>query len=367
MSSSSSSSSEPQQPTTTTSSSSEPSDDTTQQLHSQILSQIEFYFGEPNLRRDKWLRQRIESDKEGWVPVADLMTFNKLKAITTDPVQVANALLKSEILELDPTGVKVRNRQVKNLPQMQDAITFTAHAQGFPKDLNIEQITSKIESVIGKKPVYVQMRRDNKRFIGEVFIEFTTPEDTQAFVQNSDKLGEGYKAQMMSDFIQRAKSDLRNTTTTTSNNNNSGTGGGEGTATTTSSTSMMIGEDDPTTNDSELPGIVVKIDGLQGKELTRESFHQVLEKVLFIDYSRGEETCYIRVKELPEAEKMVSIVKEKFNTEQVKILNEEERKVYVEQAIKQRTEQRENRKRQGGGGGGGGRGGRSSHNKRQKR
>uniref|UniRef100_A0A2P2JKF9 HTH La-type RNA-binding domain-containing protein n=1 Tax=Rhizophora mucronata TaxID=61149 RepID=A0A2P2JKF9_RHIMU len=46
------------------------------QLHSKILSQIDYYFSNENLIKDIFLRQNM--DDQGWVPVQLIATFKKV-------------------------------------------------------------------------------------------------------------------------------------------------------------------------------------------------------------------------------------------------------------------------------------------------
>jgi hypothetical protein len=39
---------------------------------------LEFYFGDSNLRADKFLQKTIEKNPEGWVPISVLATFKKV-------------------------------------------------------------------------------------------------------------------------------------------------------------------------------------------------------------------------------------------------------------------------------------------------
>ena len=59
--------------------------------HIATLSQLEFYFGDANLRRDRFLRAEIEGSEDGFVQITVLQTFNKLKAagVTVDEIAAA--------------------------------------------------------------------------------------------------------------------------------------------------------------------------------------------------------------------------------------------------------------------------------------
>jgi hypothetical protein len=44
-----------------------------------IQKQIEYYLSDINLGRDKFFREQIETNKEGWVNIAHFLNCNKVK------------------------------------------------------------------------------------------------------------------------------------------------------------------------------------------------------------------------------------------------------------------------------------------------
>ena len=48
------------------------------ELESKVLRQIEYYFGDHNLSRDKFMQEEIKKD-EGWIPLAG--AFHRLTLI----------------------------------------------------------------------------------------------------------------------------------------------------------------------------------------------------------------------------------------------------------------------------------------------
>eukprot|EP00930_Biecheleria_cincta_P039067 TRINITY_DN2686_c0_g2_i1.p1 TRINITY_DN2686_c0_g2~~TRINITY_DN2686_c0_g2_i1.p1 ORF type:complete len:445 (-),score=85.49 TRINITY_DN2686_c0_g2_i1:133-1467(-) len=81
-------------------------------LAGKIREQVEYYFSDDNLRHDKFLQQLAEQGKDGFVPIRVLLTFNKIKCLTTDSSTLASALCGSSMLLVseDGMGVKVRPR-----------------------------------------------------------------------------------------------------------------------------------------------------------------------------------------------------------------------------------------------------------------
>ena len=52
-------------------------------LDKQIVRQIEYYLGDVNMVRDKFLKNEVTKD-EGWIPLSVLTTFKRLQSLTTD-------------------------------------------------------------------------------------------------------------------------------------------------------------------------------------------------------------------------------------------------------------------------------------------
>jgi lupus La protein len=78
----------------------------------EILKQVEFYFSDANLPRDKFLWTLTQSDpkKEGWVPIKQIASFKRMQRF--QPVEaISNALRGSkELLEVNEDGSAVRRK-----------------------------------------------------------------------------------------------------------------------------------------------------------------------------------------------------------------------------------------------------------------
>ncbi|KAF7489146.1 Lupus La -like protein [Sarcoptes scabiei] len=85
------------------------------------------------------------SQNDGWLPMEQLMKFNKLKQITTDDAVVIEALKKSKsgLLEISECGKKIR--RALPMPELSkeyidDLNLRTIHMKGFPKDSKFDDI-----------------------------------------------------------------------------------------------------------------------------------------------------------------------------------------------------------------------------------
>ncbi|XP_055543932.1 la-related protein 7 [Wyeomyia smithii] len=71
-----------------------------------IRSQMEFYFSDANLSKDRYLGQSIKNDP--FVPLLEFLKFNRIKKLTESVDDIATALKKSDVLQLSEDRSKVR-------------------------------------------------------------------------------------------------------------------------------------------------------------------------------------------------------------------------------------------------------------------
>jgi len=78
----------------------------------EILKQVEFYFSDANLPRDKFLWTLTQSDpkKEGWVSIKQIASFKRMQRF--QPLEsIVESLRKSkELLEVSEDGTSVRRK-----------------------------------------------------------------------------------------------------------------------------------------------------------------------------------------------------------------------------------------------------------------
>merc|ERR1712223_1599248 len=83
----------------------EPDDD----LCEKITQQVEFYFSDANITKDKFLLKHVKRNKEGFVSLKLISSFKRVKHLTKDWRQVAVAIeKKSKKLEVNDLKTKVR-------------------------------------------------------------------------------------------------------------------------------------------------------------------------------------------------------------------------------------------------------------------
>jgi len=83
----------------------QPDDD----LCEQVVQQVEFYFSDANITKDKFLLKHVKRNKEGFVSLKLISSFKRVKHLTKDWRQVAVAIeRKSKKLEVNDLKTKVR-------------------------------------------------------------------------------------------------------------------------------------------------------------------------------------------------------------------------------------------------------------------
>ncbi|XP_007430784.1 la-related protein 7 isoform X2 [Python bivittatus] len=152
------------------------------QVLSDIAKQVDFWFGDVNLHKDKFLREQIEKSRDGYVDISLLVSFNKMKKLTTDRKLIARAVKSSSVVELDLEGTRIRRRQPLG-EQPKDVDSRTVYVELLPKNVS----HSWIERVFGKcgNVVYVSIPRykTSKDPKGFAFVEFETKEQAEKAIE----------------------------------------------------------------------------------------------------------------------------------------------------------------------------------------
>ncbi|XP_042297400.1 lupus La protein isoform X2 [Sceloporus undulatus] len=157
-------------------------------LERKMCQQIEYYFGDHNLPRDKFLQEQLKLD-DGWVTLETLIKFNRLNRLTKDFNVIVGALKKSrnELLEVSEDNTKIRRSPNKPLPevteQYKDAIkSRSVYIKGFPLDATLDDIKEWLDPKANVENI--QMRKTlQKTFKGSIFAVFDSVESAKAFVE----------------------------------------------------------------------------------------------------------------------------------------------------------------------------------------
>ncbi|XP_050300139.1 la-related protein 7 [Anthonomus grandis grandis] len=154
-------------------------------LYNTILQQMEFYFSDSNLSKDRFLSQLLaESDD---IDLDVFLKFNKIKKLNCTTQDIQKAIKKSELIELSEDGLKIhRTKPIK----VKDNVDYcTIYVENIKGDANHETL-SQIFSDFGKV-VYVSIPKykHNKANKGFAFIEFETEEQAADCIRFFEGIG----------------------------------------------------------------------------------------------------------------------------------------------------------------------------------
>ena len=121
-------------------------------LLEKVHERLDFHLGDSNMRRDRFLKGDM-ANGGGFVSIDVLLTFNRLKVLTTDTEVVAKAAEQSNVVELseDRTSLKRKAPEPRS-----DSVPLTVFAETFPADTRWEQVRD-ASSTCGKVD-YVRLR-----------------------------------------------------------------------------------------------------------------------------------------------------------------------------------------------------------------
>jgi len=145
-----------------------------------LKRQLEYYFGDINFPRDKWMRAKA-AENNGYIPIALLLTFNRIKESTSDLQLVTEVLKSIPDLEVDDGKVK-RLKPVPDTFDFKSASNCTALLRGFPKPdpiVTIDEVTELIIPFANPINIYRKRNHQTKEFTGKVLIQFNSPEEAQ--------------------------------------------------------------------------------------------------------------------------------------------------------------------------------------------
>ncbi|XP_013200673.1 la protein homolog [Amyelois transitella] len=167
-----------------------------EELEGAIIRQVEYYFGDVNLPRDKFLREQVKLD-EGWVPLDILTRFNRLARLTTDTEVIAKALNNSTsgLLEVSEDNKKVRRHPELAIPEMneerrKELVGRTVYAKGFPKHSTLDELIEffkqyeTAENILMRR--YLDKNTKKRQFKGSIFVTFKTKEQAEKFLATPD-------------------------------------------------------------------------------------------------------------------------------------------------------------------------------------
>lgn len=348
-------------------------------LNAKIKRQLEYYFGDHNLMRDKFLKEKIKED-DGWVTLETMLNFNRLKQLTEDHKLICLSLKESSLMEVNDACDKVRRKTDRPLPEdnkeWKDAVAArTVYAKAFPADSNLDDLMEFFEAYGNIDNL--QMRREFHKktvFKGSVFVTFQKKDDADKFVNESETK---YKDQVLEsklfkeDYFKKKMGDKKSKPQKENVTNDDAKDCDDNKD---NESQPKITIEDRARKQMQ-PNAVFHFSGLNPETTVIEvkDFWGEFGDVGFADFEKGDTEGYIRMKEANTAASTIEKAKEKgegkivikdSEIETRVVEGEEELKYWVKmvQSVHARFQQKRNHRNQGfRGGRGGRRGGRGGH------
>ncbi|KAH8412648.1 hypothetical protein KR009_003988 [Drosophila setifemur] len=325
-----------------------------------IIRQVEYYFGDANLNRDKFLREQIAKTEDGWVPLSVLVTFKRLASLSTDLAEIVAALNKSEegLVQISEDKESLRRHPERPIPEhneerRKEIQERTAYAKGFPLESQMSELLDFCSSY--DKVVNLTMRKHydkptkSYKFKGSIFLTFETKDQAKAFL-DQDKIT--YKERELLrkwqvDYLKEKQEEYALKNEKRKNK-------------------KEAAKVEPPI---ELPKNAIVVFEGAPETVTREEIREAFEKVkdfeiAYIEFNKGDTKGSVRLTEADAAEKYIAKVEEgklKFNDEVTLTLRkatEEEEKEFLDKAVEFMKKRRDftrnknkrfnNRKRHGG-------------------
>lgn len=164
----------------------------TKKIKAQLQEQVEFYFGNANLQKDRFMKQEISKHPDGFVAISTIASFNRMKQITDDMSLVVKAMKMSSMLEVSEDDTMVR--RTTPVPEPRNVDAETIYIERLPPYADHDWL-KEIFSKYGKV-VYISIPRfkhtgDVKGF---AFVEFETAKEAQEAVEMFNKEGKQKQA-----------------------------------------------------------------------------------------------------------------------------------------------------------------------------
>ncbi|ELU11731.1 hypothetical protein CAPTEDRAFT_173881 [Capitella teleta] len=262
-------------------------------LELKIIRQIEYYFGDLNLMRDKFLQGLIRED-DGWVTFETMLKFNRLNSLCSDLEVLAAAMRKSTVLmEVSEDGKKLRRLPSKPVPtpdkdHREDLNQRSIYAKAFPVESTLDELIEFFEKF--GKTEQIQMRKNAQReFKGSVYVVYQTTEAAKNFIEATDlkyKDVELEKKLFKADYFAE-KNGIKKKIKAPATQDEKAENGEE------------AKEEEPaqTVEERMTKGAILVLKSLP-EDMTREDLKKIFldigQTVAWVDFSQGEKECRLR-------------------------------------------------------------------------
>ena len=148
----------------------------TKKLVNEIKEQVEFYFSDANINRDKYMLSLVGPNGNNYVSLNILLAFNQLKQLCTNLTLLQKAIFASELLLLNQEKTAVRRTSDTLLPLPSNIEDCTIFVDNLPTNVTISWLKDVCKKL--GKINYISLPQYKSGFSkGFAFIEFNKPAD----------------------------------------------------------------------------------------------------------------------------------------------------------------------------------------------
>merc|ERR1711953_1621956 len=348
-------------------------------VENRIIQQVEYYFGDFNLPRDKFLQEQLKNNEEGWIGIDVMLKFQRLNKISDNGETILKALKQStdNLLEVDIENKKIRRNPEVPLPEKEDDDTKaakTVYCKGFEKDnTTLDDLLAyfaKYDGVVHvNRRTWVDRETNTRNFKGSIFVTFKDKASADKFMAE-----ESVKSPSGEELIRKWQADYNKEKQVEYETKKAERNKEKKSKNATQDAAVKDEKVDDEPVESLPLGAVLYMDGFKNDTM-REDIKKELDcddAIAFVDFERGKTTAWVRFKNENAAKDLAEKLNEKYKDDEklkvkdseivFRVLEGDEEKEYLEKAaadIKQRKQNHKKggHKRRHGGGRGGGRGG----------
>ncbi|XP_076463079.1 uncharacterized protein LOC143295302 [Babylonia areolata] len=155
----------------------------TKRIMHQLKDQMEFYFGDSNLNKDRFMKEQTDKDPEGYVPISVFMNFSMIKKLTTSEEILLKALQFSDMLKVSEDGTRVRRTTPLKHMTEEEIDARTVYVEGFHKFISRDWIRGKFSKCGTVTYISLPRFKRTNEIKGYAFVEFKTPEQAETAVK----------------------------------------------------------------------------------------------------------------------------------------------------------------------------------------
>eukprot|EP00039_Didymoeca_costata_P001531 m.53117 g.53117 ORF g.53117 m.53117 type:complete len:373 (-) comp10842_c0_seq2:950-2068(-) len=151
----------------------------------EIRLQLEFYFSDANLRKDRFLRSVLEEEEDTRISAEKLLTFRKLQELNATEKDLLAAAKKSNVLQADENSFRIG--RVDGLPPPKpDEVACTIYVERLSLDASVDSVKTLFSQYGNVIHVSLPRRHEGVKkgeLYGFAFVEFDKSAQADAAVK----------------------------------------------------------------------------------------------------------------------------------------------------------------------------------------